>query len=400
MTYISGIDPGISIDVDTGVIDTNELSLLNAFGPAETIASYDKAGGDDTLENGEPLGVETEEGTTLDGIYRGDLTLSTTSPSISVPLLGGLEVQLNPVEGELYEASDGSFYMISEDPVNDARIGITATVSLLGSPPLTFEGDLSELDAWLNDIPGIGPILDAVGDTGQWVLDTAVTTLNYDSAGTLVVCFVRGTLIETENGMRPIEELDTGDRVMTRDNGIKQIRWIGSTKLCAKTLAASHNLRPIRIKVGALGENTPSKDLLVSPQHRVLVRSRIAQRMFGAMEILVPAKQLCQLDGIDVAEDLAEVEYFHFLFDQHEVVYSNGAETESLYPGPQALKSVGVAAREEIFALFPEFRSEGFTSISARELPSGRKARKLAMRHRMNGKPLVMGAREAVSKAE
>ncbi|RNF35405.1 hemolysin [Paracoccus methylarcula] len=284
--------------------------------------------------------------------------------------------------------------MISEDPVNDARIGITATVSLLGLPPVTFEGDLSELDAWLNDIPGIGPILNAIGDTTQFVLDTAVTTLEYDPAGTLVICFTRGTLIETEDGVRLIEDLRVGDRVMTRDNGIKEIRWIGTRKLCAKAIAANPGLRPIRIRAGALGSNTPSTDLLVSPQHRVLVRSQIAQRMFGTLEVLVPAKQLCQLDGIDIAEDLAEVEYFHFLFDQHEVVYANGAASESLYTGPQALKSVGLAAREEIFTLFPELRDAEFASNSARELPSGRKSRKLAMRHRLNGKPLVMDRME------
>ncbi|SDE83846.1 Hint domain-containing protein [Paracoccus isoporae] len=111
--------------------------------------------------------------------------------------------------------------------------------------------------------------------------------------------------------------------------------------------------------------------------------------MFGTNEVLVAAKQLCQVDGIDTAYDLDEVEYFHILFDRHEVVISNGAETESLYTGPQALKSVGEAALEEIFTIFPELKDHDYTPVPARTFASGRMGRKLAMRHKKNAKPLV-----------
>ncbi|QFQ88079.1 hemolysin [Paracoccus kondratievae] len=219
--------------------------------------------------------------------------------------------------------------------------------------------------------------------------------MDHDPNGTLelsddeVFCFVAGTLIETENGFVPVETLQVGDKVMTRDNGLQPIRWIGSIKLKAAALKASPKLMPIRIRAGALGDGVPSSDLLVSPQHRVLVRSKIAQKMFGTMEVLVAAKQLLQLDGVDIATDLAEVEYFHILFERHEVVNSNGALTESLYTGPQALRSVGKAAREEIFALFPQLSDADFVPEPARMLPSGRKARKLTVRHRQHHRPMV-----------
>ena len=74
---------------------------------------------------------------------------------------------------------------------------------------------------------------------------------------------------------------------------------------------------------------------ITSPQHRVLVRSRITQKIFGTDEVLVAAKQLCQLDGIDIALDLGAVTYVHSLFDAHQVVFSNGAETESFLPVPR-----------------------------------------------------------------
>ncbi|KRW94575.1 hemolysin [Paracoccus sp. MKU1] len=206
------------------------------------------------------------------------------------------------------------------------------------------------------------------------------------------VCFVAGTLIETEGGFIPVEALKAGDLVVTRDNGLQPIRWIGSVRLNAARLQAQPKLRAIRIKAGVLGPNTPSSDLLVSPQHRVLVRSKIAMRMFGAMEVLVAAKQLLQIDGVDIAEDLAEIEYFHLLFERHEVVNSNGAASESLYTGAQALKSLGRAAREEILALFPQLRDADFRPEAARQLPSGRQSRKLAVRHAQHGRPLVQHA--------
>lgn len=204
-----------------------------------------------------------------------------------------------------------------------------------------------------------------------------------------VPCFARGTQILTERGTRAIEELSRGDLVMTRDHGLQPIRWIGARKIDAADLSQAANLRPVRIRRDALGRGLPDADLLVSPQHRILVRSEIARKMFGATEILVAAKQLCQLDGIDIAQDVQDVEYFHMLFEQHEVIISNGAETESLYTGPEALKSVGPAAREEIFALFPQLRQSGHIPVAARPLATGRMGRKLALRHHQNSKMLV-----------
>ena len=121
----------------------------------------------------------------------------------------------------------------------------------------------------------------------------------------------------------------------------------------------------------------------------MLVRSKIAQKMFGTDDVLVAAKQLCQIDGIDVAHDLAAVVYYHLLFDRHEVVISNGAETESLFTGPEALRSVGPAALAEILTLFPELADRDYQPAAARTLASGRLGRKLAVRHGQNAKPLV-----------
>nr|AIA91314.1 CAZy families GT4 protein [uncultured Gluconobacter sp.] len=101
--------------------------------------------------------------------------------------------------------------------------------------------------------------------------------------------------------MKRIEDLRVGDLVLTKDDGPQPLRWISSRHVSAEMLAAHPNMRPIRIRAGALGEGLPLRDLIVSPQHRMLVRSKVAERMFGEEEVLVAAKHLLELDGVDVA---------------------------------------------------------------------------------------------------
>lgn len=198
-------------------------------------------------------------------------------------------------------------------------------------------------------------------------------------------------MILTDRGEVAIEDLTPGDKVMTRDQGPQEIRWIGRQMLSARMLQANDKLRPIRIRAGALAAGTPATDLIVSPQHRILVRSAIAQRLFGTDEVLVAAKHLLEVEGIEIAQDLPEVTYFHFLLNDHHVVVSNGAQTESLYTGRQALKSISPAAREEIFAIFPQLRDREPDHVphGARSLLTGRQGRELARHHAATSSALM-----------
>jgi hypothetical protein len=252
-------------------------------------------------------------------------------------------------------------------------------------PDKTYKTPLEWLKADQTD-DGVLNMLDGSGSLPTFTMTlqnggAAVTASQLSNENTLVVCFAAGTLILTQQGERPVEDLAPGDLVQTRDHGLQPIRWAGKRVLSPAELAANPKLRPIRIRKGALGRDLPAADLVVSPQHRVLVRSRIAQRMFGADEVLVAAKQLCQIDGIEVAEDMAGVAYHHIMFDRHEVVISNGAETESLFTGPEALKAVGAVALTEILTLFPELANENHRPEAARTIAIGRRARQMAERH-------------------
>ena len=213
---------------------------------------------------------------------------------------------------------------------------------------------------------------------------------NFETINFNIVCFARGTMITTKTGFVPIEDLEVGAEVMTLDNGYCPIRWIGSHKLDAINLRHKPKLKPVRIRQGALGHGLPYSDLWVSPQHRVLIRSAVAQRMFGQSEVLIAANKLLDVYGFEIDHDAQDVEYFHMLFDQHEIVFSNGAPTESLFTGPEALKSVAPEARAEIQSLFPELLEPDFVPVPARLIPEkGRRMRRLAERHQANERPLL-----------
>lgn len=397
MPYTTPI-PDSFIDLSSGlpVLTLPPTFVLNDLGTSTEFEQYDVAAPSaTTLERGDQLTLIDGDGNQVgSGVFAGSLTLTTASTTVGVPGLASAIVQINPVTGSVYVDESGQAYMITDEPLSDDRLGVTVTIDALLLPDVTLDVPISEI---ADALPlGLDALLTPVTNAAQGLLDTVIQSYSYDPNATLVLddadvvpCFTRGTLIQTANGPVAVEDLGVGTMVVTRDNGHQPIRWIGRVTLSAQRLRAQPNLRPIRIAVGALGPNLPAQPLVVSPQHRILIRSAIAQRMFGAPEVLVAAKQLLPLKGIDIADDLETVEYFHILFGRHEIVFANGTETESLYTGPQALRGVGRAAKAEIFALFPELERTSSLPPSARELASGRMGRKLAMRHLQHGKPLV-----------
>ncbi|AMY70045.1 Hint domain-containing protein [Frigidibacter mobilis] len=228
----------------------------------------------------------------------------------------------------------------------------------------------------------------------QSITFTSIVDVNYSgmqadrSVINFVTCYAAGTLIGTPTGPRAIETLVPGDMVNTLDHGPQPIRWIGRHQLGVMDMIANPALQPVRIGAGAMGQGLPLRELLVSPQHRMLVRSPIAQRMFGGAEVMVAAKHLAGLPGIEPCTGAAPVEYWHILCDRHEVLFAEGAPSESLYTGEQALYALDPEGRAEIAALFPDMAPPE----PARDLVPGRRARTLARRHAEGKRELLAQA--------
>ncbi len=197
----------------------------------------------------------------------------------------------------------------------------------------------------------------------------------------MLVCFAGQTLIDTPFGGTPARNINAGDLVTT-ERGALPVRWVGRRRVTAAEMAANDKLRPVKIAAGALGQGLPCADLWVSRQHRMLVSSPICQRMFGKAETLVSALKLTALPGIIIDEGVAEVDYIHLLFDEHEVVFAEGAPSESLLLRSEALSSLSAEALEEIRLLFPEFAQR--PGRDARLIPKGHQQARLADRMAQN----------------
>ena len=183
------------------------------------------------------------------------------------------------------------------------------------------------------------------------------TTMTFSEIENVIPCFTPGTTIATAKGERLVEELTVGDRIITRDNGIQEIAWVGHKEMSGKQLVQNPHLKPILIKAGALGNGLPERDMMVSPNHRVLVASDLTQLYFEENEVLAAAKHMVGANGIQ-AIDVMQTTYVHFMFECHEVILSNGAWTESFQPGDYSLKGIGNSQRNEIIEIFPELATK------------------------------------------
>jgi Ca2+-binding RTX toxin-like protein len=251
---------------------------------------------------------------------------------------------------------------------NDTFLGGNGGDVVVGGEDPDLDGDGESDDVDVLDLTGSGVAnIDYVAGDPEAGTVTFLdgSTMTFSEIENVIPCFTPGTTIATPKGERLVEELREGDRIITRDNGIQEIRWVGRKEMSGKSLVANPHLKPILIRAGSLGNGLPERDMLVSPNHRMLVASEKTQLYFEEHEVLAAAKHLVGSEGIH-AVDVMGTAYIHFMFDRHEVVLSNGAWTESFQPGDYSLKGIGNSQRNEIFELFPELQEkqglEGYQS--------------------------------------
>ena len=161
--------------------------------------------------------------------------------------------------------------------------------------------------------------------------------------------FTPGTLIATEQGQRPVETLARGQKVVTRDHGLKRITWIGRRDISYHDLNRANDLRPILVKTGALGAGRPERDTLVSRTHRFMIRGD---------DTLRSALSLQDYRQITPAPTLG-VSYLHLMCNAHEIVLANGAWAECFHPDDALMKQSAQKQRQEILLLFPEVATMG-----------------------------------------
>lgn len=205
----------------------------------------------------------------------------------------------------------------------------------------------------------------------------------------LLVCLATGTLVATDRGARPVEDLVRGDFLETLDHGLCPLLGVMKRRMSKEDLIANQGLRPIVIGKGALGQGLPTRDLRVSPQHRMLVTGAVARRMTARDQVLVAAKHLLPLKGVRRDDSCRPLDYFHLLFEGHEVIFAENAPTESLFIGPEVRRGLTKDAAREMNRLFPGCVLSAAYRPAARHIPTSMKQRRLVERLSRNNKTVL-----------
>lgn len=339
-------------DADGDVI-TNDADTINGNGGSDTIS----AGGGDDLVNGGSSNDTIDGGTgddTIDGGTGNDRLTGGTGDDTFVYVAGQGADTITDFGNDTGTADDG-------DATNNDFIDLTnfynaSSLAAVNGADTDANNDFKHALEMLKADQADGTLDGIIGGVNYSAYlsginlklqlgGAAIASTELTAETTGVVCFGAGTLITTMRGAVPIEYLLPGDKVLTMDNGYKQVRWLGN-----RTVRATGKNAPIHIPAGALGNE---RDLVVSPNHRMWLRSAEAELLLGDHEVLVPAKFLVGFFGISQQRG-GLIGYHHMLFDQHEIVFAEGCASESFHPGVQALDTLEEAARDEILELFPE----------------------------------------------
>ena len=323
--------PGIGADVEFLMSETK----------AEVPDDYFSSGLGQMIEAGFHIGSNGTFPTQIDGTSYSTNGLHETTFDLGGSTFGGFIVEATPVGG-----GTPRFFLIPDDGVSPLDI---TSVTIQSMTSVVF------VDA-----------------------DDAAT----DDKINLVICFVAGTHLTTPMGPKPVEDLTEGDLVTTRDNGDQPVVWTAETVVPQRAAEQDGRLRAIEFDPGTLAEEMPVRPIRVSRHHRVLVKSRIAERMFGTDEVLVAAKEFLRVPGFRVAKLEHDIHYHHILLPRHSVLQADGVWAESLWLGKEASRMLGakatIQARQMLYA----------QQKPARPFVSGRRARKLLARHLQNRRPI------------
>lgn len=217
----------------------------------------------------------------------------------------------------------------------------------------SFYTNLAELRA---DFADDGILNQSVGNytdntaIGGSITLTGITGTDLTRDNVNIACFTAGTLIDTDQGPRPIETLTPGTMIRTMDHGNQPLRAVLN-----RSVPGTGRFAPIRFRAGALGN---TRDLLTSPAHRMMISDWRADLLYGEPEVLVTARALLN-DHTITRVPCDRITYYHLLLDQHEIVFAEGTATESYQHGAFA-NDPDVTA--ELDTLFPGLLPQQTTS--------------------------------------
>jgi hypothetical protein len=218
---------------------------------------------------------------------------------------------------------------------------------------------------------------DTIGNT--WFATNTQRDVTYRPdapSGNYTLCFLAGTRIATPAGETAVEDLAIGDLVLTADGGAVPVRWIG-VQTVARLFADPLRTLPVRISAGALGEGLPVRELLVSPDHALMLD-----------DVLVQAGAL--VNGTTIVRETAMPErftYYHVELVDHSLILAEGVPAETLVDNVTRRRFDNYAEYESLYG-------EATDSIAEMDVPRVKSARQLtkAVRERIAARAAALGA--------
>jgi hypothetical protein len=134
----------------------------------------------------------------------------------------------------------------------------------------------------------------------------------------ITTCFAPGTRLLTKAGEVAVEDVAVGDIAILHDGSAAPIIFIGHRRLDLRRHPKPEAVCPVRIAAGALADGIPCRDLVLSPDHALLIDG-----------VLVQAKDL--VDNIVISQDLSlpSIRYYHVELAAHGILLAEGAPAES-----------------------------------------------------------------------
>ena len=290
---------GLGVEVDIGAVFTNYGHVVGggiSNGGTGNVGMY--LNGGKAINAGYINGTEYYDATTHANAFFDSLNFGpTTGSSLVLESHFGTYGTLN---GEIEGFKIG-------DTIQVNNAALTSAANLSGSP-----------GSFQISTPHDGTLDFSGTYTGEHFTFTASGGNTIIGLAEGAACFCRGTRIRTPRGEVPIEMLHVGDAVTTLSGEARTIRWIGKRRYSATAAAGNVEVLPVRLRAGALGEGLPLRDLWVSPEHAMFIDG-----------MLIPAQALINGASIIQEQSAAEVVYLHVEFDTHDVIFAEGAPSES-----------------------------------------------------------------------
>jgi len=161
-------------------------------------------------------------------------------------------------------------------------------------------------------------------------------------------------LLRTPCGPRRADAIRPGDLIVTRNNGLQPVRAVWKRTLTSADMTANSGRAPVHLKTRAIGPMMPSRDLLVSPAHRIVVPGYRLSDTDDRQTCLMQAGDWCEAsEQAWLDRNTAGLDMFTFVFDRHELFYASGLPVESFLPNAATLPALAVKLRQELLTLFP-----------------------------------------------